>query len=1528
MSDTVDPLAGRAMGEEVPLPAGNTSGAEVPIQGFRGPEESIPGYRPSGYQDGLERAREYGYQWAAIQDHFAQSTLAALDYGYTAEEIDRHLGFNDPSDFEDRTRESWARQFARDPELLTGLSAPDPKLDLTMNPDVRRDYVDALLGDNVKGPQDFALRYGAAALNAAHELHGVDASDPGAMRLRRQVVANAAGEMIARLPRREDLADATVSLAGGDPALAAAARQRLMDNWADTGMPPLDAAIRAQADPSYLDQIMRGVGKAFRDLGPLGEMVSDLGFGVAAGFAFPDEEYLARYSPDRLAEALRQGPQPNLAEFLSATITHAVLAPGREYARALLERGPEVMQRVLEGKGFTVEEALDLAFLALTPAAGRYPGGIIPPTPEILPPLPRPRLGGPEPGLPGGTGPIIEGEAAPGPLVRLPPPPPLEVIDLEVPLGTPRQLIAPREALGPVPAEDRAITAAAEALSDIPLTERAQKLERLAALELENAAPEGGGTFFQRILQEQIDRGEITRQEAHVPNPEEKQFVVAAGHEPGEPMAPAVPGRADQEPPIPAGKIRLYRVEPQREAVRIPDWVKESPAYQNTIAATGRWFTNDVAELDFYKRQFAEGHRVVYVDIAPGEAEQYRVSKIPLAPGGREVTDNPAAFSQRPEKEFFIPRETAAQKQPLPEPTPQRLTELAEGYDAAKSLFQHFYGIIGETLKDESGALRWRTPDQQAFWDTWARSRDIAHRILIPNIMRGVKNDVQLSRIMDSYRGDIAPYVNEFARASRASDGMAMADSEIGKFLGYVENRTWGGVLRNAKLQPLADALAAIAQHGQAQMQAAVIEGLIDPQAIIDNWYKHLWKNPKGVNWDGLMASHGGSRQGSPSFMRARSLPTMFDGMKAGLSPMFDNPIDQALYGEHLRSHYLNSLRSIKEALGAGEAYWDYGPRTEGDIQLQGVRPDFAGPLGRAPGGNQPPAEFAMQLWGNPGFARPYNNALSQGMNAHPVSASLYNRMLWATNMSTAVKLAWPGFHMRVMGLASLASGIGQAWDEASRGEIFKAFKHLGVAVGPGLATGTVALAAGGAPVAAALAGVVGPAVARDLWVGFRSIYRYNRDINDPIVTALTEAGLRLTPRQHFQMMGSESLMTTAKRGGFIPMQGKWDAVGGLQEIIRTIGRDVRDIGGDPRTEGSLKRLAFAIPRGAGFPLLEAGRIMMTATSPLFDYTIPALRAGALYTRYSSWLETHMNATDAEKFDYARKIVRDGENRFGELNQDTRFAPRLAKQIANVAMVSPGWKWGSWSGFLAAIGQDPERGTRTGKWIGPTLFTSSLVGTLTAFMLQNAVLQVAYGEPPFWKTDTALADLMNGRTGGQSKLGGPARRMDPAEIKEYYDATKVLFTAIYSSKDTLPATAEYVLNAMNPAMHALIGTVLGKDGVSRFARSVYDRPGGLMAFYEEIFSPITLNAILHPPPESRLTPFDRFMGTRDAAQWVTDWAAYLRNEENAHAKTEASELRRQNYIDGITPEKKGRGGGGGRGGQRQNKPTWGQGWYR
>ncbi len=118
-------------------------------------------------------------------------------------------------------------------------------------------------------------------------------------------------------------------------------------------------------------------------------------------------------------------------------------------------------------------------------------------------------------------------------------------------------------------------------------------------------------------------------------------------------------GRAD-------GTVRLYRAEdiPSTEPVEIPSYLLNSERVQRTLAASGRWFTDDPEEAWWYRKNEYPNGRIVYVDVPRGDLTKSRVSNMPDL-GGENVAENPRAFSRRPEKEFFLPKEMAAMRRTL-----------------------------------------------------------------------------------------------------------------------------------------------------------------------------------------------------------------------------------------------------------------------------------------------------------------------------------------------------------------------------------------------------------------------------------------------------------------------------------------------------------------------------------------------------------------------------------------------------------------------------------------------------------------------------------------------------------------------------------------------------------------------------------------------------------------------------------------------------------------------------------------------
>ncbi|NTF17155.1 hypothetical protein G6L37_01755 [Agrobacterium rubi] len=110
--------------------------------------------------------------------------------------------------------------------------------------------------------------------------------------------------------------------------------------------------------------------------------------------------------------------------------------------------------------------------------------------------------------------------------------------------------------------------------------------------------------------------------------------------------------------------MRLYRFEGTDKAAPVSDWVMESDEYRNMVAASGRWFADSFEEALWYRCDHENGH-LLFIDLDDDVAEQWRVSSLAHLPGGRMTPDNPAAWSLRPDREFYLPVDLARLALPL-----------------------------------------------------------------------------------------------------------------------------------------------------------------------------------------------------------------------------------------------------------------------------------------------------------------------------------------------------------------------------------------------------------------------------------------------------------------------------------------------------------------------------------------------------------------------------------------------------------------------------------------------------------------------------------------------------------------------------------------------------------------------------------------------------------------------------------------------------------------------------------------------
>jgi uncharacterized protein YaaQ len=110
------------------------------------------------------------------------------------------------------------------------------------------------------------------------------------------------------------------------------------------------------------------------------------------------------------------------------------------------------------------------------------------------------------------------------------------------------------------------------------------------------------------------------------------------------------------------GYTRLYRFgnDPNAKPANVSEWIQQTEDYQNSIKATGRWFSDTIEEAEWYK-SINENGELYYVDVLTSDVEKYRVSNIK---GLTEDGLDPASFSRRRENELFLPRDIASSSEP------------------------------------------------------------------------------------------------------------------------------------------------------------------------------------------------------------------------------------------------------------------------------------------------------------------------------------------------------------------------------------------------------------------------------------------------------------------------------------------------------------------------------------------------------------------------------------------------------------------------------------------------------------------------------------------------------------------------------------------------------------------------------------------------------------------------------------------------------------------------------------------------
>lgn len=646
--------------------------------------------------------------------------------------------------------------------------------------------------------------------------------------------------------------------------------------------------------------------------------------------------------------------------------------------------------------------------------------------------------------------------------------------------------------------------------------------------------------------------------------------------------------------------------------------------------------------------------------------------------------------------------------------------------------------------------------------------------------------------------------------------------AEQNAFVSYVEGRSQGARLADPELQPVADTLRRIYEERRNTIASMPSTART---TFIEDYYPHMWENYHApTNAPGVV----GTMQGSGRNLRERTVPTLQDGINAGLTPLYQNPLEATLAYVTNMDRFI-AHNQIFDTAKANNTIRFFGPGE----QPEGWWP-LKGRLAENNAGN-------MRAYAPEDFARVYNNFISRGWHdVGPTVGKIYDTLQKASNAITMSELGLSGFHATTMVQEGMVSEFARAIGRAARGDT-SAFKTAMEALKPFdtqqaklLGQGAADLAQGNVGAGAAKVGKsLIPAGTRkliDRGLDFEHVY-LNRKNMGPEFAKVVDLGAKANMRA----VGSRA---ADYRGS--AMGSFWDAW-----KHGTLEREMSDAAADIKARPVLGSLS----QGARF----YARTMDTIAQPLFDKMIPRLKNGAFYEEMADWLKAHPQAADAEQAAAARQIWDSIDNRFGEMQLDNLFWNKMLKQTAQLMVRAVGWDVGT----VREIGGGVVDMTR-----GRSMDLSPRAKYVIALPIVAALVAQTMS---YLKTGKPSDDPFLYPTGGTLPDGAPEKAIVPGYMKD-----------VLSFAHDPQATAGHKI-ATGPRTAWELWTNRDYRDLPIAETSEWARQNGapppLVAYLEHVVKapiPISIKQYLERKEGTNISPAERALGMSPAPRYLQE----------------------------------------------------------
>lgn len=670
----------------------------------------------------------------------------------------------------------------------------------------------------------------------------------------------------------------------------------------------------------------------------------------------------------------------------------------------------------------------------------------------------------------------------------------------------------------------------------------------------------------------------------------------------------------------------------------------------------------------------------------------------------------------------------------------------------------------------------------------------------------------------------------------------AMPAQDQLNLIDYVEGRFRGAAApADPAARDVADKLRTAFESRMTKLQALPAHA---QQAFIDDYFPHFWKDPAKAQ--AAEITRGGvGRQGSGASLKARSIPTIADGIKMGLEPVTANPLEATMRYVTSMDRFIASEEVMQTAKDQGVLKW-VRPKVMG---ASGHPESFKVPEGYAPlkgrGATRPGGE---QAYAPEGFARVYNNFISRGVaELDPALGDAYEAARRGANAITGLELGLSGYHALTMLQEGVVNQVANAIGFARKGMPLEAGKALGKA-----------------PLAPIHLARTGKKV-QDVYLGLSPGTRELQQVTDLLTKAGGRAkGVTHAPDYNFSKTGS--YVTALKRGALR-----------LQLAADAAEMRARPIVGTAKVVGR-----------------HIGRIMDTVAQPLFEKYIPLLKNGAFYENMSAWIKAHPTAGHEEQLNAARQIWDSVDNRFGEMVQDNIFMNKAIKQVGMLSLRSWSWTMGSGrelGGAVRDVARAPfKRPTGTGpqdeRW-------TQKMDYVIALPLVYGTLAALYQGLKTGKAPESIQDLMAPRTGGtDATTGQDERLMLPGYMKDVFGFYEHPMQELTNKIGTAPKMAGQLLSNSDWRNDPIFNA---NDSAPQWLKQFWD-------YAVQNVGPISLRDIAKGAKEgSNLSTPERLLGVRPAPRYLTDPEGYEQMMKSIHGRQWQQKLkhdRRQQRLYG------------------------------